>query len=68
MKGPSRAQVVQKYSHYLMGMMRGIEHNVKEAVDAGYVEGYNTVLEADEEVLSPEDYEKLIVFLDENGR
>ena len=33
---------------------------LKDAVDAGYCEGYNTVLEAAEEVLSKEDYWKIV--------
>ena len=33
---------------------------LKDAVDVGYCEGYNTVLEAAEEVLSKDDYWKIV--------
>lgn len=64
----TRAQAVEMYSKFLMNeLTTGYERIAKEAVDAGYCEGYNTVLEAAEEVLSPEDYKKLVDYLNENG-
>lgn len=36
-------------------------------LDAGYCEGYNTVLDAAEKVLSSEDYWKIVNYLDEHN-
>ena len=65
----TRAQAVEMYSKFIMNKLTtGFDRIAKEGVDAGYCEGYNTVLEAAEEVLSPEDYEKLVKHLNENGK
>lgn len=36
-------------------------------LDVGYCEGYNTVLDAAEKVLSSEDYWKIVNYLDEHN-
>ena len=41
---------------------------VKDNIDCAYCEGYNTVIEAAEECLPPEEYQKLIDYLHEKGR
>lgn len=44
-----------------------LEQMIKQSVDAGYCEGYNTVLDAAQAVLSAANYEKLINYLDKKG-
>lgn len=41
-----------------------LEHMIKQSVDTGYCEGYNTVLDAAEKVLSAANYKKIIDYLD----
>ena len=65
----TRAQAVEMYSKFIMNeLTTGFDRIAREGVDAGYCEGYNTVMEAAEEVLNPEDYLKLVNYLNENGR
>ena len=65
----TRAQAVQMYGNYLVTEVTDtLKQVAKEADDSGYCEGYNTVMEAAEDVLSPEDYKKLVDYLNENGR
>lgn len=40
---------------------------LSNALDTGYCEGYNTVLDAAEKVLSSEDYWKIVNYLDEHN-
>ena len=69
MKSPTRKQVIKSYSNYLIELLTGeLEERLKEGIDYGYVQGYNTVLEAAEAALSPEDYRKIVKYLNKNGR
>ena len=60
----TRSQAVEMYSKFIMNeLTTGFDRIAREGVDAGYCEGYNIVLEAAEEVLDPENYQKLVDYL-----
>ena len=60
----TRSQTVEMYSKFIMNeLTAGFDRIAREGVDAGYCEGYNTVMEAAEEVLDPENYQKLVDYL-----
>ena len=45
-----------------------IKSFLKQAIDSGYCEGYNTVLDAIAEVLPKESYWKVVNYLDSIGK
>lgn len=65
----SRSETVEIYSKRLVSeLLTGFEYQAKQLIDLAYCEGYNTVLEHAEDVLSPENYQKLIDYLNKNGK
>ena len=44
-----------------------LEHILRNCLDCGYCEGYNTVLAAAEAVLSANNYKKIVDYLNKKG-